>query len=182
MILNSKIDEAEQTGGASWEKHQQQKFPTNNLRKSFHSEMFRQHFRKLTALRHFATAAPVKLIPSTNKPKSSGNFIEGIREHQQRHEKHLLMARVGDFYEFYFEQAHVVSKVLGMKIARSKDQIFCGFPVYKLNDYVKVLLDEGFSVAKYEQFENVQANGQKVMVRRVDRIYTPGKRRGLRLL
>lgn len=51
---------------------------------------------------------------------------------------------------------------------------FCGFPSYKLTDYVRALLTEGFSIAKYEQYEQEQANGERVLLRRVDRIYTPG--------
>ena len=123
-----------------------------------------------------AVNAPVVGAPVNTAAKPSGLFLEGIRQHQRIHEKHLLMARVGDFYEFYFEQATVVSTALGLKIARasSAEHMFCGFPVYKRNDYVKALLQEGFSIAKYEQYENLQPNGDKILVRRVDRIYTAG--------
>lgn len=114
------------------------------------------------------------------KSKSTGGFYEKLAKHQKIYASHLLMARVGDFYEFYFDQAHIVSHALGIKLARLKrksskaDQVFCGFPSYKLNDHVKSLLDCGFSVAKYEQFENTLQDGRKLITRQVDRIYTPG--------
>ena len=128
----------------------------------------------------------LKLSSSSLKPrnsadppiKSAGSFYQQLIQQQQQHRNHLLMARVGDFYEFYFQQAELVSRLLGLKLARGtyRDQphVFCGFPHYKLNDYVKLLLDRGYSVAKYEQYEKAQVNGQVIMERLVDRIYTPG--------
>jgi DNA mismatch repair protein MutS len=112
------------------------------------------------------------------KAKSNGRFFEQLRENQATYAQHLLLARVGDFYEFYFEQAECVSRLLGLKLARGtyreRQHVFCGFPSYKLNDYVKLLIDRGHSVAKYEQYEKRQSNGQIIMERLVDRIYTPG--------
>jgi DNA mismatch repair ATPase MutS len=113
------------------------------------------------------------------------------------------MARVGDFYEFYYDQGRLVSQALSIRLAQrsrspskqplltpsitpssgatmnetvqeKKDVIvFCGFPSSRGLDYVRVLLDQGYSVAKWEQYERVQANGQTVLVREVDRIFTP---------
>jgi DNA mismatch repair protein MutS len=88
------------------------------------------------------------------------------------------MARVGDFYEFYFDQAEVVARALGLKLAqgkyRGKEHVFCGFPAYKMNDYVRMLMGHGFTIAKYEQYESLQLNGQKIMTRKVDRIFSSG--------
>ena len=113
---------------------------------------------------------------STNT--TTGLFYEQVAENQQRYGKHLLMARVGDFYEFYFDQARTVSQLLGLRIAigkyRGKEHQFCGFPSYKMTDYTRKLLDMGYSVAKYEQYHTHQPNGAQTISRKVDRIYSPG--------
>ncbi|KAI3647965.1 hypothetical protein MP228_008186 [Amoeboaphelidium protococcarum] len=117
-------------------------------------------------------------------PVQSNNFYQTIREAQLRHKQHLLMARVGDFYEFYFEQGQLVSQLLNIKLARmaagsrradsGQEVVFCGFPQYKMADYVKMLLDQGYSVAKFEQYHRVQNNGERLITRHVDRIFTTG--------
>ncbi|KAI3640200.1 hypothetical protein MIR68_001078 [Amoeboaphelidium protococcarum] len=121
--------------------------------------------------------------PEVN-PVQSTNFYQTIREAQLRHKQHLLMARVGDFYEFYFEQGQLVSQLLNIKLARmaagsrradsGQEVVFCGFPQYKMADYVKMLLDQGYSVAKFEQYHRVQNNGERLITRHVDRIFTTG--------
>lgn len=136
---------------------------------------------KMMLLRLYSTQASTKL----SKKVSDGggilsSFYNNIYQAQTKYSQHLLMARVGDFYEFYFDQAQHVSQILNIKLARTngKSKIesipFCGFPSFKMWDHVRVLLQSGHSIAKYEQYERFQADGRRSIFRRVDRIFTPG--------
>ena len=146
-----------------------------------------------------------QIKPNYASPPSSPPVIEyqsafyrSIQQAQTQHHRHLLMARVGDFYEFYFHQADLVSQLLNIRLARlpssrvgavsvttddvngsststvAGEVVFCGFPAYKMSDYVRLLLQGGYSVAKYEQYDRIQSDGKRLVTRRVDRIFTPG--------
>ncbi|MDW3024488.1 MAG: DNA mismatch repair protein MutS [Alphaproteobacteria bacterium] len=95
----------------------------------------------------------------------------------------LLMFRLGDFYESFFEDAHIISAALGLVLtARGTDgngnEIpMCGIPWHAADNYFGRLVRAGHKVALVEQMETpaqAKARGHKFIERRVVRVLTPG--------
>jgi len=96
----------------------------------------------------------------------------------------LLLFRMGDFYELFYEDAVVASKVLGITLTKrgknGDDAIeMCGVPFHALENYLHKLLEDGFKVAICDQLETPEEakkrGGYKAVVTRgVVRIVTPG--------
>lgn len=95
----------------------------------------------------------------------------------------ILMFRLGDFYEAFFEDAKTVSKTLGLVLTQrgtdvSGDDIpMCGIPWHAADNYFGRLVREGFKVALVEQMETpaeAKALGRKYIDRKVVRVLTPG--------
>ena len=95
----------------------------------------------------------------------------------------LLMFRLGDFYESFFEDAKIISSNLGLVLtARGTDGDgesipMCGIPWHAADNYFGRLVRSGFSVALVEQMETpaeAKARGHKFIERKVVRVLTPG--------
>ena len=96
----------------------------------------------------------------------------------------ILMFRLGDFYEVFFEDAKIVSKILGLVLtqrgsgAGSDDATpMCGIPWHAADNYFGRLVRGGFKVALVEQMETpaqAKANGRKFIQREIVRVLTPG--------
>jgi DNA mismatch repair protein MutS len=70
----------------------------------------------------------------------------------------LLLFRMGDFYELFYEDAILASKVLSITLTKrgktGEDEIpMCGVPFHALENYLNKLLGEGLKVAICEQME-----------------------------
>lgn len=94
-----------------------------------------------------------------------------------RYPRHLLFFRLGDFFELFFEDAKVASRVLGLTLtSRSKGPDaypMAGVPVHMAETYLARLLRQGFSVAVCDQTEDAsQAKG--LVKRDITRVVTPG--------
>ncbi len=95
----------------------------------------------------------------------------------------LLMFRLGDFYESFFDDARIISNSLGLVLtARGTDGDgadipMCGIPWHAADNYFGRLVRAGFSVALVEQMETpaqAKERGHKFIERRVVRVLTPG--------
>ncbi|MFD1674621.1 DNA mismatch repair protein MutS [Alicyclobacillus fodiniaquatilis] len=104
-----------------------------------------------------------------------------MRQYQEikaTHQDALLMFRLGDFYEMFFEDAVVASRELDITLtgrdAGDAGRIpMCGVPHHAVEQYLERLTDKGFRVAICDQVEDPKAT--KGLVRReVVRIVTPG--------
>lgn len=90
----------------------------------------------------------------------------------------LLLYRLGDFYELFFEDAEAVAPLLGLVLtARHRDTDveapMCGVPHHALDSYVARLVAAGRKVAIAEQTEAPQ-KGKALVARKVVRVITPG--------
>src|SRR5215467_3956720 len=90
----------------------------------------------------------------------------------------LLMFRLGDFYELFFEDAVTASRELEITLtSRHKDREnpvpMCGVPFHAADGYIARLLRKGFKVAICDQMEAPQ-KGIKIVRREITRIVTPG--------
>jgi DNA mismatch repair protein MutS len=88
----------------------------------------------------------------------------------------LVFCRIGDFYELFYEDAILVSRVLQLTLTardREKKQPMCGVPYHAAEGYLQKLLRLGYKVALWEQMEDPKQT--KTIVRReVTRVLTPG--------
>jgi DNA mismatch repair protein MutS len=88
----------------------------------------------------------------------------------------LVFCRIGDFYELFYEDAILVSRVLQLTLTardREKKQPMCGVPYHAAEVYLQKLLRMGYKVALMEQMEDPKLT--KAVVRReVTRVLTPG--------
>ena len=90
----------------------------------------------------------------------------------------ILLFRLGDFYEAFYEDAELVSKVLNIVLTsrpagKNRRIPMAGIPHHALNSYIHKLIHHGYKVAICEQLED--ASQAKGLVRReVVRVITPG--------
>lgn len=91
----------------------------------------------------------------------------------------LLLFRMGDFYELFFQDAETASRVLGLTLtSRSRDKggspiPLAGIPYHALQSYLPKLVQAGFKVAISEQVEDPKL-AKGVVRREIVRIVTPG--------
>ena len=86
----------------------------------------------------------------------------------------ILFFRLGDFYEMFFEDAEVASRILDIQLtSRSKEGApLCGVPYHSAEPYIARLLKAGHKVAICEQTPTTATRG--LMPRQIVRIITPG--------
>lgn len=90
----------------------------------------------------------------------------------------LLLYRMGDFYETFFEDAQIAARELEITLTSrdggSRERIdMAGIPYHALENYLPKLIGRGYKVAICEQMEPPQGGG-KLVRREVVRVVTPG--------
>jgi len=90
----------------------------------------------------------------------------------------LLMFRLGDFYELFFDDAVTAARELEITLTsrnKEKDQPvpMCGVPYHSAENYIARLTQKGYRVAICDQMETPSAT-KKLVRREVTRIVTPG--------
>ena len=95
----------------------------------------------------------------------------------------LLMFRLGDFYEAFFDDAKTISRTLGLVLTQrgtdgdGENIPMCGIPWHAADNYFGRLVRAGFRVALVEQMETpaeAKARGHKYIDRKIIRVLTPG--------
>ena len=84
----------------------------------------------------------------------------------------LLLFRLGDFYELFFDDAIDASRLLGLTLTKRGDHPMAGLPFHAADTYVNKLLAAGRKVAICDQAEPAVAG--KLVRRAVTRILSPG--------
>lgn len=90
----------------------------------------------------------------------------------------LLLFRLGDFYELFFDDAVTAARELEITLtARNKEKgqpiPMCGVPYHASEGYIARLIQKGYRVAICDQMEEAGA-GKKLVRREVTKIITPG--------
>ncbi len=90
----------------------------------------------------------------------------------------ILMFRLGDFYEMFFEDAVTASRELelvltGRDCGQEERAPMCGVPFHSVDPYIAKLVSRGYKVAVCEQLED-PALAKGIVKRDVTRILTPG--------
>jgi DNA mismatch repair protein MutS len=105
---------------------------------------------------------------------------------KRQHPAALLLFRLGDFYELFYEDAKVASKILQITLtSRNKEKEgavpMCGVPYHAAENYIARLIRAGHKVAICEQMEE-PGPGKKIVRREVIRVLTPGTATGAGLI
>ena len=84
----------------------------------------------------------------------------------------VLLFRLGDFYEMFFEDAQASAQLLSLALTKRNGIPMCGIPYHAANGYISRLLKAGRKVAICDQVEEAQAG--KLVKREVTQILSPG--------
>ena len=104
--------------------------------------------------------------------------MQQYREIKARHEDAILLFRMGDFYEMFYDDAKTASRVLGLTLTSrnnggANEVPLAGVPVKAVTDYLRRLVQHGFRVAICEQMEDPKV-AKGIVKRAVVEIITPG--------
>lgn len=106
-------------------------------------------------------------------------------EIKSRYPDSILMFRMGDFYEMFFEDAVTVAPILDIALTSRDKGVenavpMAGVPHHALSAYLRTLVERGMKVAICEQMETPQEakrrGGATIVRREVVRVVTPGAR------
>src|SRR6267142_7289392 len=84
----------------------------------------------------------------------------------------LLLFRLGDFYEMFFEDAQTGSQLLNVALTKRGIIPMCGIPYHAANGYIAKILQAGRKVAICDQVE--EARPGQLVRREVTQILSPG--------
>lgn len=110
----------------------------------------------------------------------AGTLTPMMQQYMQMKEQHkdsILLYRLGDFYEMFFDDAILASKALditltGRDCGLDERAPMCGVPYHSVDGYIARLIAKGFKVSICEQMKDPETN--EVSERKVTRTITPG--------
>ena len=106
-------------------------------------------------------------------------MLQQYLEIKEQHEDAILFYRMGDFYEMFFDDAVIASKILGITLTsrnKKSDAVqvpMCGIPYHAAQTYLAKLIKAGRRVAICEQTE-LPSEAKGIVKREVVRIISPG--------
>lgn len=114
----------------------------------------------------------------TTKTSKSTPLMEQYLNIKAEYKNVLLLYRMGDFYETFYDDAKTLARVLGIALTKrahgkSADVPLAGFPYHALDNYLPKLLNSGLRVAICEQVEDPKL-AKGVVKREVVEIASPG--------
>src|SRR5262249_11419935 len=123
-------------------------------------------------------------VPSNEAPATaaSGALTPAMRQYHEAKRQYrdaIVLFRMGDFYEMFFEDALVAARALDLTLtSRSKDASggaipMCGVPFHAVDGYLARLVRNGYRVAVCEQVED-PGKAKGVVRREVVRVVSPG--------
>lgn len=116
-------------------------------------------------------------IMEKNKEVKHTPMIQAFLKVKENYPDKLVFYRMGDFYELFFEDAVIASKVLGITLTKrgtsGEEPIpMAGVPFHAVDSYISKAVKKGHSIVLCEQIGEPGAG--KIMERKVTRIITPG--------
>ena len=105
-------------------------------------------------------------------------MMQKYLETKEQYKDCILFYRLGDFYEMFFDDALLASKVLeitltGKMCGLEERAPMCGVPFHSVEPYITKLIENGYKVAICEQVEDPKL-AKGLVKREVTRIVTPG--------
>ncbi len=122
-------------------------------------------------------------MPAPHNGSRDTPVMRQFLEIKGRYPDAILMFRMGDFYEMFFEDAETVGPVLDIVVTsrdkKNPDPVpMAGVPYHAIGGYLRTLVEHGFKVAICEQMETPEEarkrRGSKIVRREVVRVVTPG--------
>jgi DNA mismatch repair protein MutS len=103
--------------------------------------------------------------------------LRQYRDAKAKHPHAIVLFRMGDFYEVFFEDAQVAAPIMGVTLTsrpmgKQGRAPMCGIPHHSWEGYAGKLLRAGHAVAICDQVE--APSGKAVVRREVTRVLTPG--------
>ncbi len=115
--------------------------------------------------------------------QSEPSLMELYKQIKKQHEDAILLCRVGDFYEAFFEDAELIARLLEIALTtrshknqKTPPPPMAGIPHHALDSYLYKLVKAGHKIAILEQTEDakIARNENRLVKRDVVRIVTPG--------
>ncbi|MBT7087301.1 MAG: DNA mismatch repair protein MutS [Desulfobacterales bacterium] len=111
-------------------------------------------------------------------PPKATPMVKQYLSIKEQYTDSILFFRMGDFYEMFFEDAEIASRVLEITLtSRNKNDSvpipMCGIPARAVDSYIGRMIDKGFKVAICDQIED-PSKAKGLVKRDVVRIVTPG--------
>ena len=105
-------------------------------------------------------------------------MMQQYKRIKDEYQDSILMYRLGDFYEMFFDDALTASAALdltltGRNCGLEERAPMCGVPHHSVDSYIVRLVKQGFKVAICEQVED-PAEAKGIVKREITRFYTPG--------
>src|SRR5262245_33978092 len=105
-------------------------------------------------------------------------MLRQYRQVKGEHPDAILMFRLGDFYEMFFDDALVASRALSLTLtARGRgtaaEAPMCGVPHHAADGYIARLVGQGYRVAVCDQVEDARV-AKGIVRRAVTRVVSPG--------
>src|SRR5881227_1478097 len=125
-----------------------------------------------------------QLEPAAASATPAASLSPAMRQYQQfkaQYPDYVLFFRMGDFYEMFWDDAELASKVLGVALtSRSRGGLgaqdaipMAGVPFHAVEGYLRRMIAAGHKVAICEQTEDA-AQAKGLVKRDVTRLMTPG--------
>jgi len=139
--------------------------------------------RKATELQQGAIVADsLPDLPADDEPQYP-TLLQEVKNNMVKFENCVLLTKVGNFYELYFDQAEQYGPLLNLKVSSRKTKLgpvsMAGFPIFQLDRFLKILVqDLNKYVAICEEFlipvSSKVKSGGLLYDRHVTRVVTPG--------
>jgi len=100
-------------------------------------------------------------------------MMRQYRDLKRRYPDHVLLFRLGDFYETFFEDAELAARLLQITLTARQGAPMAGIPHHASDGYIARLVHAGQKIAVCEQLE-APGREKKLLRRDVVRIITPG--------
>ncbi len=105
-------------------------------------------------------------------------MMQQYRQIKEDNPDSLLLFRLGDFYELFFEDAQIASRELELVLTKrdsgdGERAPMCGVPYHAVEGYITKLISKGYRVAICEQLED-PAKTKGLVKRGIVRVITPG--------
>jgi len=137
---------------------------------------------------HVECIIPLIRVIITNRPFRSptigGNAVSVTKrtplqaqweQFRTRYDKHYILAfRLGDFYEFFYDDAKEVSKILDLALTDRQGIPLAGFPYASGQEALEKIVKTGRPVVVVDQIEDPADAKGRIVERDVVRIITPG--------
>jgi DNA mismatch repair ATPase MutS len=121
-------------------------------------------------------------LPADDEPQYP-TLLQEAKNNMAKFENCVLLTKVGNFYELYFEQADQYGPLMNLKVSSKKTKLgpvsMAGFPIFQLDRFLKILVqDLNKYVAICEEFlipvSSKVKSGGLLYDRHVTRVVTPG--------